>query len=170
MKLILSASAIDRWHVELRAGGRLEIGGILVAEYEGADTFRLAEFSRQSESGTYTRFVRDDVQARQFVADYLFKSKQDPRRCNYIGEWHTHPLFPVRPSGEDVKSMFELARDPKVGIGFAILIILRLNAFRSLQMSCTCFRSDGTAEPVHIQVDGEPRENWLTKLKKFIGL
>ena len=167
MKLILPAAAIERWRVELRTGGNREIGGVLIAEYMGEQTFRLAEFSRQCEAGTYTRFVRDDVQARRFVASYLHDTGKNPQQCNYIGEWHTHPLFSVQPSSEDITSMVELARDPNVGIGFAILIIMRLNMLASLQMVCVCFRSDGSSEIVEVEIDGANPDSWLRRFKKF---
>lgn len=171
MKLVLPTSIVDRWVLELRRGRKFEIGGILIAEYVEAETFRLVEFSRQQEAGTYVRFVRDDVQAREFVSNYLAHSQRDPRQCNYIGEWHSHPQFSVSPSREDATSMFELARDPHVGIGFAVLIIVRLSFLSTIQMSCTSFAADGTASLVDVIVDGKPaNDGWLTKLKKFIGL
>lgn len=170
MKLILPAKFLDRWRAELRKGGNREIGGVLVAEYVGNETFQLAEFSRQKKSGTYSRFVRDEVEARAFVAEYLSKAKIDPTKCNYIGEWHSHPLFSVHPSREDIESMFELSRDTSVGIGFAILIIVKLGFWLpNFQMSCTVFKSDGSTENVIVEVDGEGIElTVLERIRRFL--
>lgn len=44
----------------------------------------------------------------------------------YIGEWHTHPDSPARPSALDLKSMKELADDKNVLITNPILMIFEM--------------------------------------------
>ena len=51
----------------------------------------------------------------------------------YVGEWHTHPDGPARPSGTDLKAMRELASDPAVLINNPVLLILEM---RKKQFAC----------------------------------
>ena len=45
------------------------------------------------------------------------------RDFNYLGEWHFHPSFSVRPSPEDVATMTELVEDERIPISFAVLLV-----------------------------------------------
>jgi len=169
MKLLLPSELIQRLKGELRGAGRQEIGGVLVGEHVENETFRLVELSVQRSGGNAVHFDRDDVQGRAFVADYLRRTGKDPRACNYIGEWHSHPQFTPTPSGEDIATMFDIVRDPRVGISFAVLIIARLQRWSVLQMSATVFRPSGAAEAVDVEVEGLPLQQggWFGWLKRF---
>ncbi len=52
-------------------------------------------------------------------------------RFNYLGEWHSHPRFPVTPSAQDVESMVDLVNGER-GIDFAVLLIVRLQWWRKI--------------------------------------
>jgi integrative and conjugative element protein (TIGR02256 family) len=154
MKLILPQPIIKRLKHELR-GRRHEIGGVLVGENLGDDVFRLIDISFQSSGGSIVHFVRDPEHHKAFLADFFTRTGNDYRKFNYIGEWHSHPGFEPRPSGEDVATMFEIVEDPAVGVNFAILIIARLLRWNQLQISATLFRPGIMPESITVEVDGE---------------
>ena len=54
------------------------------------------------------------------------QKKNNYQKFNYLGEWHSHPLFSVQPSNKDHHTMRELISDPKVGANFVVLLIFRL--------------------------------------------
>ncbi|WP_082190675.1 Mov34/MPN/PAD-1 family protein [Bradyrhizobium pachyrhizi] len=168
MKLFIPSELIQRVKRELRSAGRREIGGVLVGEHIEGEIFRLVELSVQRNGGNVAHFNRDDVQGRAFVANYLSRTGKDPRMCNYLGEWHSHPLFTPTPSGEDVTTMFDIVRDPRVGMSFAVLIIARLQRWSTLQMSATVFQANGTAIAIDVEVEGLPRQDgWLAWVTRF---
>ncbi|MET3910150.1 hypothetical protein FXB40_28385 [Bradyrhizobium rifense] len=154
MKLLLPNKIVKRLRHELR-GRRHEIGGVLVGENVGPDTFRLIDISVQLSGGTIAHFVRDPEHHREFLADFFAHTGRDFKRFNYIGEWHSHPAFEAVPSGEDIASMFEIIEDPAVGVNFAILIIARLERRSVLQLSATLFRAGIIPEPIEVIIDAK---------------
>jgi [CysO sulfur-carrier protein]-S-L-cysteine hydrolase len=158
MKLLLSPKIVNRLRRELR-GRRHEIGGVLVGENVGPDTFRLVDISVQHSGGTVVHFVRDPEHHREFLADFFARTGNDFKRFNYIGEWHSHPAFEAVPSGEDIGSMFDIIEDPAVGVNFAILIIARLECGRVLQLSATLFRAGIIPEPIEVIINDKAEES-----------
>jgi proteasome lid subunit RPN8/RPN11 len=149
MKLLLPLKIVQKLRLELR-GRRYEIGGILVGESVGSETFRLMDISVQHSGGSVAHFVRDPEDHKEFLADFFARTGNDFKRFNYIGEWHSHPAFEVVPSGEDIETMFDIIGDPSVGVNFAILIIARLGRRRRLQISATLFRAGVIPEPIEV--------------------
>ncbi len=170
MKLLLPPKIIKRLRRELR-GRRHEIGGILVGENVGPDTFRLVDISVQHSGGTVAHFVRDPEAHREFLADFFSRTGNDFNRFNYIGEWHSHPAFEAVPSGEDIASMFDIIQDPAVGVNFAILIIARLDRGRVLQLSATLFRAGIIPDPIEVIIDGKAeggdKDSVLARIRDF---
>jgi proteasome lid subunit RPN8/RPN11 len=157
MKLLLPTKVIKVLRREIR-GRRQEIGGVLVGENLGPDTFRIVNISVQRSGGTSVHFVRDPEHSKAFLSDFFARTKNDYERFNYIGEWHSHPAFEPLPSGPDFQTMYNIVEDPDVGVNFAILIIARLQFRRSLQLSATLFRAGIVPEPIEVIIDeeGEP--------------
>lgn len=108
----------------LRRAGNREIGGILMGEQVAADHFRIVDFSVDATSGTAAHFVRSPDQHAEAL-ERFFRRTADFSRYNYLGEWHSHPSFSVRPSQEDVTSMQSLV-DGERDIEFSALMIVRL--------------------------------------------
>ncbi|WP_073068572.1 Mov34/MPN/PAD-1 family protein [Paracoccus solventivorans] len=112
----------------LRRAGRREIGGILMGEQVAPDHFRIIEFSVDAVSGTAAHFVRSPKHHSAALGDFFRRTGADYRRFNYLGEWHSHPSFPVRPSSEDITSMQGLV-DGERDINFSTLLIVRLRCW-----------------------------------------
>jgi proteasome lid subunit RPN8/RPN11 len=152
MKLLLPLRIIKRLKRKLR--GRLrEVGGIIVGEHVGTDTFRIVDVSFQKRGGTIAHFVRDPAHHKAFLDEFFGSTGKDYTRFNYLGEWHSHPAFEPLPSGEDFATMYDLVDDSSVGVNFAILIIARLKSWRMLELSATLFRAGYIPEAIQVEVD-----------------
>ncbi|EAQ04637.1 hypothetical protein OB2597_05125 [Pseudooceanicola batsensis HTCC2597] len=112
----------------LNEGGHREIGGQLFGEQLAPSQFLVTNLTVQARRGSYTRFIVDLFQAARDAMRFFDSTQHDYTRHNYIGEWHSHPSFKVRPSGTDLTTMRELVRDPGFKGTFAVLMIVRLDA------------------------------------------
>jgi proteasome lid subunit RPN8/RPN11 len=122
----------------LRRAGRREIGGILMGEQVAPDHFRIVDFSVDATTGTAAHFVRSPHHHAEALEAFFQKTGSDFRRFNYLGEWHSHPSFPVRPSREDMTSMQSLV-DGERYIDFSALMIVRLRCLLLLEASAYMF-------------------------------
>jgi integrative and conjugative element protein (TIGR02256 family) len=126
VKLHLPASEVQRLKAFLRRAGSRESGGLLMGEQLAADEFRVLEFSFSGRSGSIVSFTRDMRSHRSTLEAFFRKTGREFRRFNYLGEWHSHPHFPVAPSGSDMAAMQAIVNDRSVGATFATLLIVRL--------------------------------------------
>jgi proteasome lid subunit RPN8/RPN11 len=122
----------------LRRAGRREIGGILMGEQVAPDHFRVVGFSIDETTGTAAHFVRSPAHHAEVLEDFFRRTKSNFRRFNYLGEWHSHPSFPVRPSREDIMSMQSLV-DGERDIDFSTLVIVKLRYFLQLEAAAYMF-------------------------------
>lgn len=123
----------------LRESDEREIGGMLFAEQLAAGDFNIVDFSVDLNAGSPTFFTRDPAAHQDALEAFFEKTGRDFSRFNYLGEWHSHPNFSVRPSPEDVRTMTNLVKDVQTGISFAVLLIVRLRFHFWLDYSTTCF-------------------------------
>lgn len=112
----------------LERSGARETGGVLMGEHVNADTFRVQSITVQRAGGTVASFVRlvEDLIRPLFA--FFDRTGHQYRRFNYLGEWHSHPSYALRPSANDVKAMCDIVEDPEVGAMFAVLLIVKLVA------------------------------------------
>ncbi|WP_043759403.1 Mov34/MPN/PAD-1 family protein [Methylobacterium oryzae] len=151
MKILLPKAVSAVWRRELKQAGQREIGGVLLGEALGGDEFRVLEASLQRDGGSPARFVRDPEHHGKAIRDFHERTGHDYRRFNYLGEWHSHPSFPTRPSQDDVCAMREILADGRVGATFACLLILRHRPFRRLDIGASVFTPDGGISPVLVK-------------------
>jgi len=107
--------------------GRKEIGGILMGQDLGADRFRVSEVSVQMHGGTFASFVRLVQDCLAPLQRFFQTTKNNFKRFNYMGEWHSHHSFALVPSLKDHKSMFGIIEDDRVGANFVVLFLVKLN-------------------------------------------
>ena len=131
----------------LRRAGRREIGGILMGEQLEHDRFRIVEFTVDETSGTAAHFVRGPEHHRAALDAFFRRTGADYRRFNYLGEWHSHPSFPVLPSAEDVATMIDLVTGER-DITFAALLIVRLRCSVWIEAGCQIYARPGVVGPV----------------------
>jgi proteasome lid subunit RPN8/RPN11 len=138
MKILLPREQRARLRSALRRAGSREIGGVLMAEQLQEGSFKIVDFSIDSESGSAAHFVRSPEHHSAALEAFFRRTGSDYAKFNYLGEWHSHPQFPVLPSREDMYSMTSLVNGER-GIDFAVLLIVRLRYLFTLECSSTLF-------------------------------
>lgn len=171
LSLHIPPDLLERLARELARGGRREIGGVLVGEHLGPNTFRIVDLSVQRQGGEAACFVRRPADHKAFLDAFFRRTGEDYGRFNYLGEWHSHPSFSTDPSVTDVRQMFEIVSDTSDAPPFAVLLIVRLAASDRVICGATAFRSTGVAEAatlvVQPRLEGEallPPTGWFARL------
>jgi integrative and conjugative element protein (TIGR02256 family) len=153
MQILLPASVAETITLELRKSGKRETGGLLFAEHIGGDTFKIIDVTTQQSRGTVAEFVRDPTQHKEQLEALFERTGNDCTRFNYFGEWHSHPCFAPIPSGQDLRTMCSILRDPEVGANFLVLLIIRLNGISGLALSATICDGSGVYQPASVFVE-----------------
>jgi integrative and conjugative element protein (TIGR02256 family) len=151
MKILLPKDVRTTWRRELRRAGRREIGGVLLGEAVAEATFRVLKISVQNTGGTTSRFIRDPAQHRQSIDAFFARTNHDYARFNYLGEWHSHPSYPTRPSPDDVRAMEDILADVDMGATFACLMIVKLTLFRRLEIGSYLFAPGYAVVPLTVE-------------------
>ena len=133
----------------LNTAGSSEIGGILMGEHVAENVFRITEITIQKRGGSFASFVRVVEGILEPMKRFFHITGHNYRIFNYLGEWHSHPMFSLLPSSRDQKTMRELVNDPSVGANFAVLITVKLNAGH-LQGLATVFVPGGKTFSGHL--------------------
>lgn len=136
----------------LDSAGTNEIGGQIFGEQLAPSDFRATELTFQKQSGTFARFIVDLVQATLDALRFFNRTQNRYSRFNYIGEWHSHPSFEVRPSGTDISSMRSTVADSDFRGTFAVLTITRLDGDR-LTCGAWLFDPQGHAQTVNLELE-----------------
>lgn len=143
MQLILPTELRVQIETALRKAESNEIGGILMAEHVGENTFHIRSLTIQKRGGTFATFVRYVEAFLVPLRRFFRRTNHDYRRYNYIGEWHSHPSFAPVPSLTDHQTMRTIIEDPEVGANFIVLLIVKLNESQMLQGTVTVYMPDG---------------------------
>lgn len=123
---------------ELRRAGTREIGGVLVGEHVGDGEFRIADISVQRSGGTASCFVRHPAMHQRFLQKF-YRRTGSFERFNYLGEWHSHPSFSLRPSVVDRRQMQIIVESDDSAALFALLMITRLDSRGELAATANVF-------------------------------
>lgn len=108
-----------------RSADPRETGGMLFGEHMAEGEFRVVE-ATVAGKGTIASFIRGIVDGLTRLESFFQRTRRDYRRFNYLGEWHSHPSFALRPSVTDDSTMFDLVTDPSTQARFAVSIIVKL--------------------------------------------
>jgi len=110
----------------LRRAGKREVGGVLMAAHVGPDRFEVVDITVHKR-GAIAWFIRRIEDALERLQAFFSSTGNQYIKFNYIGEWHSHPMFALEPSRKDDMSMHQIADDPKVGANFVVLLIVKLD-------------------------------------------
>lgn len=127
MLLRIPADQRTRLRFALAGAGKNEIGGQLFGEQLAPAEFAVTDLTVQRRRGTFARFFVDLLQTARDAARFFERTGRRYEKFNYIGEWHSHPSFEVRPSAHDVATMRGLVSDVEFRGNFAVLLIVRLD-------------------------------------------
>lgn len=152
MRLRLPAKLLPPLQAALTRAGRREIGGQLFGEQLAVSDFRVMDIAIQARPGTLSRFLVDLVQAGLDAATFHDRTGHHYRRFNYLGEWHSHPSFPVEPSSVDTAAMQELTTDADFAGAFAVLMIARLDP-GELRLGSWVYNRNGARGAVTLEIE-----------------
>lgn len=142
MQLLIPPGIASQLIDALRQAGRRETGGILMGEHVGVDTFRVRALTVQRKKGTFAAFVRIVSEILAPLRVFFDATKHDYRRFNYLGEWHSHHSFELKPSTQDHATMCDMAMDPHLGAHFIVLLLVRLDGEDKLEGSVILYEPD----------------------------
>jgi proteasome lid subunit RPN8/RPN11 len=146
MKVHLPLELQIRLVSALNRAGHHEIGGILMGENLGGEEFRIVDLTIQTQTGTLAYFIRQVSAAAGALKSFFKKTNHYYTKYNYLGEWHSHPQFPLIPSQKDIQSMTEIITDREVGANFVILLIVKLSTQEDLAATAVLFLPDSFFE------------------------
>jgi proteasome lid subunit RPN8/RPN11 len=152
MHLLLTPRILKRLRRELARAGSREIGGLLMGEHVREDVFRIADISVQRTGGSLGHFVRDPSCHAPQLQAFFSRTRGDFTRFNYLGEWHSHPLFDAVPSSIDIFTMQSLVESADVGANFLVLLVVKLNTASTIEGSAIAFTPRNP--PMHVTVVG----------------
>ena len=139
IKIILPPKIQSKLASALKEAGKREIGGVLMGEHIAENTFRVFDLSIQTQKGSAFYFLRRLPSAIKSLKAFFAHTDHNYKKYNYLGEWHSHPDFPVAPSKTDVSTMVDIIDDKTIGANFVVLIIVKLSNCSDLIASATVF-------------------------------
>jgi len=156
MQVEFPKTQVARMKTLLKKAGKREIGGVLMAEQLAESHFRIADFSVDEVSGSQAHFVRSIEHHERALRDFFKATGNQYERFNYLGEWHSHPSFEVKPSFQDISSMQQLVEGER-GIPFAVLCIVKRSYFWRFECAALLFRQGQTPASVQLGlgIEGE---------------
>ncbi|MGV1941012.1 Mov34/MPN/PAD-1 family protein [Agrobacterium sp. 22-211-1] len=163
MQIALPSAVRKKICRELAKSGRRETGGLLLAEQlDDQGRFRVVDVTVDPNGGESAYFERRPELHATALEEFFERNGHDFGRFNYLGEWHSHPSFPVEPSITDIRTMQAMVED--VGnIDFSVLMIVRLRMYVMLQIGTYLFMRGQHPQRVEMIDDPIP----LSK-KRFI--
>jgi proteasome lid subunit RPN8/RPN11 len=153
MRIRLPSNQLAILREALRRAGAKEIGGQIFGEQLAPSDFLATELTFQKRPGTFARFIVDLVQAARDSARFFDRTRHQYTRYNYIGEWHSHPSFEVRPSDLDLAAMRDLVADGDFKGRFAVLMIARLDGE---SLTCGAWLFDPSGLELAVTLDMQP--------------
>ena len=158
MKLRVKQKTLEKWEGWLRKADRKETGGVLFGEHVGDNDFRLVEITQQKHKGDEVSFRRKPREAKRSLKKLSEAYDNDHTRFNYFGEWHSHPNAPAIPSRRDCVTMQGMLEDKKSDANFLVLIIVRINALGTLELSATTFLAFGHIFECNVHIEHESED------------
>lgn len=111
-----------------------------MGEHVRDDVFRVVDISVQRTGGSQGHFVRDPVSHESQLRSFFNRTHGDFTRFNYLGEWHSHPMFAPVPSETDCRSMQSIIDNPGVGANFVVLLVVKLAGHTKIEGTAMVFR------------------------------
>lgn len=125
----------------------METGGILIGYREASGKYNIIRVTGPGPNAvkTPTLFEKDEV----YCQKELEKSLEEiGDKGLYIGEWHYHPTGSNQPSGQDIKSLTEIANQKQYKIDKPIMVILS----KAFECALTIHDQHGSCVPLYLEV------------------
>ena len=126
LTLVLPRDIQAKLLAALKSAGKREVGGVLMAAHVGLNRFEVMDITVHKR-GAIASFIRRIEDALGRLKVFFSSTGNQYSKFNYIGEWHSHPMFAPEPSRTDDISMQQIADDLEVGANFVVLLIVKLD-------------------------------------------
>jgi hypothetical protein len=125
----------------------------MMAEHTGPDDFRLHDITVQTSGGSYATFVRFVESILGPLRSFFDLTEHKYVRFNYLGEWHSHHSFELKPSSVDENTIVDMLADPDFGANFVALLLIRLSDTRRVEFGLTVYTRAGLSWPGAVVVE-----------------
>lgn len=159
MIVTLPPDLIAKVEKALARAGTREIGGVLVGEHVADEEFRVVDLSVQHSGGTQSCFVRNPKKHRRFMRQFFRRTGTNYARFNYLGEWHSHPLYLPVPSAIDLAQMQSIVEEGSNAPLFAVLLIIRLDGRERIELGATAFAPGSAPTQIKIGIQRRPDDD-----------
>jgi hypothetical protein len=143
IRLILPRPIRETIKAALQKAGKREVGGVLMAEHVSRNEFEIKDLTVHRR-GSVFNFIRRIEEAVGRMLLFFERTNHEYTRFNYIGEWHSHPLFAPVPSDPDDASMRAIVQDPEIGANFVVLLIVKLDQAGGIVATAHTYLPDGS--------------------------
>ena len=134
MRIIVPKEIANKLFSALKKAEDREIKGACFARFVEDDVYEIEEvyISHKIGSNFFSNLVID-YRYKRFEKAYYKKNNYDFEKHNYIGDWHSHPLFDCIPSNYDINELEEELE--KSNANFLVQLIVKIS-FQKLIGRC----------------------------------
>ena len=145
-KVFITKQAYELMKKEVKETNNLETGGVLIGHITKDGEFVINKATEPGPKATKTEtyFLKDEEFTQQQLEDAF---KVFGEKGLYLGEWHYHPQGANSPSGTDIKSLTDIAKQDTYRIDLPLLIIL------SPHLECALTIHDKSGQCVQIPLE-----------------
>ncbi len=145
-KVSITSEAYELMKKEIKESNNLETGGVLIGCITESGEFVINKATEPGPRATKTEtyFLKDE-EFTQKELENAFQVFGD--KGLYLGEWHYHPQGANSPSGTDIKSLTEIAKQDTYRIDLPLLIILSPN------LECALTIHDKSGQCVQLSIN-----------------
>ena len=153
MKIIVPKEITNKILKAVLKGGTRETKGALFAKYVSFNCYEIEDVYISKVKGTnvFSNLIVN-FSYRKFEKQYYKKHDMDYENHNYIGDWHSHPLFACNPSGYDVGEAFDELNNSNAN--FLIQLIVKA-CNDKLVGNCFVYKRDGTKQKCELIINYE---------------
>ncbi len=135
---------------EIKKNPDVETGGILIGQRLPDGRYVILRATGPGPNATKTKILFEKDKA--YCQKELEKSLMElGDKGLYIGEWHYHPIDSNRPSGQDIKSLTEIANQKQYRIDKPIMIILS----QAMECALTIHEKHGSCVSLSLDVSDQ---------------
>lgn len=125
MRIIVPKKITNKIFAAVNKAGTKETKGALFAKYVSYNCYEIEDVYISKVKGTNVfSILIVNCSYRKFEKQYFKKYNNDFENHNYIGDWHSHPLFECNPSNYDVHEAFDELENSNAN--FLIQLIVKI--------------------------------------------
>lgn len=142
MKIIVPKEIANKILSAIIKEGVRETKGALFAKFVSENCYEIEDVYISKVKGTnvFSNLIVN-YSYHKFEKQYHKKHKKDYVNHNYIGDWHSHPLFECNPSSYDISECFDELKNSNAN--FLIQLIVKVNNEKMIG-NCFLYKRDGT--------------------------